>query len=92
MKREINTFQIGKNGVSDGVIESLSLVLKNHRQIRVSVLKSSGRDKDSIEMMAKEIQQRLEVYCDFRIIGFTIILTKSDKKKNRAKRAQIPNF
>ena len=104
-------FQIGKNGVTDGVIESLELILKNHRQIRISVLKSSGKDreniesfekplqpsklskkdfdnyeefegksKSSIEKIALEIQKELKTKCDFRIIGFTIILTKSSRK------------
>ena len=74
-------FQIGKNGITQGVIESLSLMLKNHRQIRISVLKSSGRDRENIEKMALEIQKQLDIKCDFIILGFTIILTKSSRKK-----------
>ena len=74
-------FQIGKNGITQGVIESLSLMLKNHRQIRISVLKSSGRDRENIGKIALEIQKRLNSKCDFIILGFTIILTKSSRKK-----------
>ncbi len=73
-------FQIGKNGINEGVIESLNMILKNHRQIRVSVLKSIGRDRENVEKIALEIQKRTEIKCDYRIIGFTIILTKSSRK------------
>ena len=73
-------FQIGKNGITEKVIESLNIMLKSHRQIRISVLKSSGRDRENVEKIALEVQKRLQVKCDFRIIGFTIILTKSWKK------------
>ncbi len=73
-------FQIGKNGITQGVIDSLSLVLKNHRQVRISALQSSGRDRESIEKIAKEVQSKLEIRCDYRIIGFTIVLTKSSGK------------
>ena len=73
-------FQIGKNGITQGVIDSIALVLKNHRQVRISVLKSSGRDRERIEKIAQEIQLKLETKCDYRIIGFTIILTKSSGK------------
>lgn len=78
MKR-ILSFQIGKFGVTPGVIESLTLAFKNHKQIRISTLKSSGRNRDNIEQMAKDIIARLaekKENCDYRIIGFTIILVK----------------
>jgi len=81
MRKTSAQFQIGKNGVTPGVIESLSLMLKSHRQIRVAALPSSGRDRKNIEDMALEIQSELPVKCNFKIIGFKIILTKSQIKK-----------
>lgn len=69
-------FQIGKFGVTDGIIECLELALKNHKQIRISVLKASGRTSDNIGQMAKDITSRLKENCEFRVIGFTIILNK----------------
>lgn len=74
-------FQIGKNGVTEGVIESLALAFKNHKQVRVSALRSSGRE--NIEDMAQEILRRLEektgLEYHFRVLGFTIILNKGKK-------------
>lgn len=76
-------FQIGKNGVASGAIDSLSLALKTHSQIRISVLKSSKRDKNSIRQMADEIIQKVSYPCNYRIIGFTIILRKRSGVKTR---------
>lgn len=80
-------FQIGKNGASEGTINSLALVFKNHKQVRITALKASGRDKDSIREIANALSKKLSKllpYCfDFRIIGFTIVmkrhLTKAQK-------------
>lgn len=76
-------FQIGKNGVNVGVIESLSLAFKNHKQVRISMLKSSGRDRSSIEKTAEDIANQLgkkEKYkFSYKIIGFTIILNRNPK-------------
>lgn len=79
--KKITKFQIGKFGINPGVIESLELALKNHRQIRISALKSSGRNRESITKMAEEIISKLKEKCDYRIIGFTIILIKKAEKK-----------
>lgn len=76
-------FQIGKQGITDGAIESLSLALKNHRQVRVSVLKSTGRDKEKIREIVQELKSRLKFNCDFKIIGFTIIIIKSSSKTKK---------
>jgi RNA-binding protein YhbY len=74
-------FQIGKLGVTPGIIEALELAFKNHKQIRISVLKSSGRDRNTIHDMAIRLVSQLKTPCDFRIIGFTIILRKRSSKK-----------
>ena len=69
-------FQIGKNGVTDGVIKSLNQDLKMHNQIRISVLKSADRNREKLRDMAIKIAQSVGYYCNFRIIGFTIILKR----------------
>ena len=72
----IAKFQIGKNGITTGVINSLALALKNHRQVRVSMLKSSGRDRNSVHETAEQIKEKLQVKIEYKIIGFTIIIKK----------------
>ena len=77
--KTITKFQIGKFGITPGVIESLELALKNHRQVRISALKSSGRNRDSMNKMGEDIVSKLKEKCDYKIIGFTIILIKKSK-------------
>jgi len=69
-------FQIGKSGINENVISSLKNTFKNYKNVRVSVLKSSGRDKDSIKVMAEEIKNKIGFPIAYKIIGFTIILMK----------------
>ena len=74
-------FQIGKNGITEGVIESLTLAFKYRKQVRVSVLKSTGRDKTKMHDLAKELLEKLPFKLNHRIIGFTIILIKTNQAK-----------
>lgn len=67
-------FQIGKFGITPGVINSLKLALKNHKSVRISALQASGRDKNSIRAMANSIVSALGGNHKYTIIGFTIIL------------------
>ncbi len=76
MLQKVAQFQIGKLGVNPGVIESLKTVLKNHKQVRISVLKSASRDRNKLKEMVKEIEDKLEIPFDYKIIGFTIILRR----------------
>lgn len=68
-------FQIGKNGLTPGVVESLTNALKHHKQVRVSVLKSACRDREELEKIAEELVEKLPIK-NHRIIGYTIILIK----------------
>jgi RNA-binding protein YhbY len=69
-------FQIGKNGITAGTIEGLNNALKTHKNIRISVFKSAGRDRESIQEMAKSLQEKLLYPSVFKIIGFTIVLRR----------------
>ncbi len=76
-------FQIGKNGLTEGVISSLALALKNHKQVRISMLKSSGRDRKKMQDIALELKSKLPYSLGTRIIGFTIILIKLGNKAHK---------
>ncbi len=81
--------QIGKNGITKEFLENLKDCFnkKGNDQIRVSLLKSSGRDKE----MTKKISEDIINYLDdssgekgkftSRIIGFTIVLKKWRKPR-----------
>ena len=72
-------FQIGKKGLTPEAINSFATALKTHRQLRISMLKSSGRNREIVKQTALEIKQRMPHHCAYKIIGFTIILTKHKK-------------
>ena len=76
MKTFTAKFQIGKAGLTDTVIESLKLGLKNRRQLRVSILKSCCRDQKQAKIIAEEICSKLKLPCRHRLIGYTIVITK----------------
>ena len=79
--KPVQQFQIGKNGLTEGVIESLKLKFVNYEQVRVSVLKSAGHDKKKVEEIAEEIVNQLGKNYTYRVIGFTIILKKWRKAR-----------
>ena len=69
-------FQIGKQGVTDGVIESLNNAMKSHRQVRISVLKSATRNREELKQIAENLKQKIKYRFSCRIIGYTIIMIK----------------
>jgi len=73
---QILKFQIGKNGITPGVMDAINVSLKTHKQMRISVLKSSGRTRETMDEMARTIQSQLKEVCDYKVMGFTIILIK----------------
>ena len=83
MKSIISKFQIGKQGLTTGVIESLKNDLKSHKQVRVSILKSAEKERTDVNAVAKEIDDSLTPFYKLAIrkIGYTIIITKLKDKK-----------
>jgi RNA-binding protein YhbY len=79
MRPALSKFQIGKQGLTEGVIQSLIQDLKYHKQIRISVLKSCCRNREELGEIAEKIKESMPAKCDYRIIGFTIVLIKVGK-------------
>lgn len=75
-------FQIGKAGLTASAIETFKTAFKTHHQIRISVLKSAGRNKENVTKLASEIQGKMGSPCAIRVIGFTIIFVHI-KRANR---------
>ena len=69
-------FQIGKAGIGEGTLASLALAFKNHRVIRVSVLRSVSPNRDKVQEIADNLVKGLEGNYRYIIVGFTIILKK----------------
>ncbi len=67
---------LGKNGITENFIESLKNHFKNHENVKISVLKSAGHDKEKVRKYNEEILEKLGRKYTSRTIGFTISLKK----------------
>jgi RNA-binding protein YhbY len=76
-------FQIGKGGLTQGVIESLQNNFKRKRQVRVTVLKSFCRNKEEMKALTQKIEEALPFQVKSRIIGYTIVLLKQSQKTKK---------
>lgn len=74
--KQVVSMQIGKQGLTAGVKAALARLLTHHKQVRISVLKSAGRSRESMESLAKEIISSIPSPTRCRIIGFTIIINR----------------
>jgi len=80
------TFQLGKSKVDENFIETIKTSFKNQDTIKIKVLQTQTRDKEEIKKLADYIAKNIESEkkrYKTRIIGFTIILNKFRKHKNK---------
>lgn len=73
--------QLGKNGITESFIESLKHIFENHDNVRLSVLKSAGHEKEKMKEYSEKILEKLGKNYTGKIIGFKIILKKWRKAK-----------
>ena len=83
MVRGHTKFQIGKNGLTEGVLESLAMSFKTHKTVRIHLLKNAHEDRDSkkekffwADKTADEIVKKLGGNFTYKILGFTIIMRR----------------
>lgn len=82
MKQIQAQLQIGKNGLTPGIIENIKNCFKTHNNIKVCLLKSAGHDKKTVKEIAEKIQKELGNKYTYKVIGFTIFLKKWRKARN----------
>lgn len=73
--------QIGKNGITDNFIQTLKSCFEKHENVRISVLKSAGHNKEQVKKYAEEILGELGKNYTAKLIGFKIILKKWRKAR-----------
>ncbi len=76
MKKPATKLQIGKQGLTEGFMQSLAAAFKNREDIKIHVLKSGGHEREKIKQMAEEIINKLGKKFTYRIVGFTIFVKK----------------
>ena len=77
----MGTLQIGKNGITENFIETLKSYFKKHDNIKISVLKSFGRDKKELKKVVETILEKLGKNYTAKTIGYTIALKKWRKAR-----------
>ena len=68
--------QIGKNGLNDNFLETLKGHFQKYKNIKVSVLKSAGHEKEKVKEYSDEILNKLGDHYTTRVVGFTIFVKK----------------
>ena len=76
MKRPPTIIQIGKNGVTFGVIQLIKNNFTNRENVKIVLLKSAGHDRNNAQEAAKKIVNELGKNYTYKIVGFTIFLKK----------------
>lgn len=67
---------LGKNGITENFIETIKDHFKKHENVKISVLKSAGHNKDEVSKYSEEILEKLGKKYTAKTIGFTIFLKK----------------
>ncbi len=78
--------QVGKEGLSPGLIANTAQELKHHELIKVKLGQNSGLDKHETSEEIAEVTGSTLV----QLIGKTIVLYKPNPKKAKDKRIYIP--
>ena len=75
-KQSIGKVQLGKQGVTDNFIDTLEKHFKTYKNVKVSVMKSAGRNREKVREYSEKILEKLGSHFTSRVIGFTIVLKK----------------
>ncbi len=73
--------QIGKNGLTENLLNNLKNVFRKYENVKISVLKNAGHDREKVREMAEKIRTELGEKFTYRIVGFTIFLKKWRKAR-----------
>ncbi|MBW2985839.1 YhbY family RNA-binding protein [Candidatus Woesearchaeota archaeon] len=73
--------QIGKSGITQGLIRELQKQLKIKKLIKIKLMKSFIEDKDKKEI-AKELARKTGADLISQV-GFVVVLGKKEKAKNK---------
>lgn len=73
---KVANVQLGKQGLTENFMGTLKDHFNKSQTVKVSVLKSAGRDRELIKKYSEEILENLGEKFNSRILGFTIIVKK----------------
>lgn len=68
--------QLGKNGLTESFIQNIKRHFESYQNVKISVLKSAGHEKEKMNEYADEILEKLGNRYTARVLGFTIFLKR----------------
>ena len=68
--------QLGKNGLTENFIATLKNHFEKHKNVKIVVLKSTGREREKVKEYSKEILEKLGEKYTAKVVGFTIFVKK----------------
>lgn len=71
-----STIQLGKQGITENFIDSLRNNFKYNDNVKISVLKGAGHEKEKVKIFSEQILDSLGKNYTSRIVGFTIFVKK----------------
>jgi RNA-binding protein YhbY len=71
--------QIGKNGLTDSVIQQIKKVSLEEEMIKITILKSACRDKDEAKIMCDNLVEKLGKNYTYKLIGYVCTLFRFRK-------------
>jgi len=80
VKKSRSIVQIGKEGVTDGIIKRLENDFKYRENIKIDIF-GNNRNREGVKKVEGEILEKLDGNFSSRIVGFVIFLKKLKKKK-----------
>ena len=72
----IEHMQLGKQGLTEHFIGTLKHHFDNHKNVKVSVLKSAGHDKTKVKEYSEEILEKLGDHYTAKVVGFVIFFKR----------------
>ena len=78
-KSEILQLQIGKNGLTDSLVEQVRKLSLKSERMKIVILKSACRDKVEAKQMCEELVEKLGKNYAYRLIGYVCTLFRFRK-------------
>jgi RNA-binding protein YhbY len=75
-RNQIMQIQIGKNGLTQGVIDQIKKLFVDEEIMKISILKSACRDKAEAQEIANKIVETLGKNYTARLVGYVVTINK----------------
>ena len=80
-KLPMSTIQVGKNGLTHGIIQKIRNDFTKRENVKIHLLKAAGHEKAQVKQMVEAIIEQFGVNYTYRVMGFSIFLKKWRKDK-----------